>query len=97
MKILIVLIAVFSPQVLYAQDADYWELYETYAAADVAKYHDILQSIEAGDIGKAKQKILSYQGGELLVLENMRKYREISSSSVEVVKMVRQYNHEFIE
>ncbi len=97
MKILIVLIAVFLAQVLYAQDADYWELYETYAASDVAKYHDILQSIEVGDIGKAKQKILSYQAAELLVLENMHKYREISNISAAVVKMARQYNHEFIE
>ena len=71
---------------------EYWELYETYASADAAKYHDILQSIEAGDLEAAKEKLLSYQAAEILVLQELDKERGITDRSKQVIEMVRPYN-----
>ncbi len=95
-KLICIIVFIFS-QAVSAQDADYWELYETYAAADAAKYHDILQSMESGDLNAAKEKLLSYQAGEVLVLEKLREERAIKDSAEAVIKLVRQYNKIFLE
>lgn len=91
-----ILLILFSPLV-FAQSDDYWELYETYAAADAVKYHDILQSIEAGDISKAKEKLLSYQAAEILILEKMKNQKQIHPNSIKVIEMVRKYNQQYEE
>jgi len=79
----------------FAQDAEYFDLYESYAAADAAKYHDILQSIESGNIEEAKKKLLGYQAAEILVLEKMKEDRKIRTSSDKIIKMVRKYNDKY--
>lgn len=93
MKLLAAALLVFSCSASLAQEGDeYWELYETYASADAAKYHDVLQSIEAGDVEAAKEKLLSYQAAEVLALEKLQEQRGITDRSKRVVEMVRQYN-----
>jgi hypothetical protein len=77
---------------VFAQSDDYWELYETYASADAMKYHSILQSLEEGDLLKAKEKLLLYQSAEILVLEHMRENRTIKSGSEKAIDIVREYN-----
>ena len=93
MKSLTAILLVFSCATSLAQESEeYWELYETYASADAAKYHDILQCIEAGDLKAAKEKLLSYQAAEILVLQELQKQRGITDRSKQVIEMVRKYN-----
>ncbi|WHI47601.1 hypothetical protein [Microbulbifer sp. VAAF005] len=49
------------------------KLRENYALYSAVKYHDIFQSIEAGNIDEAKEKLLTFQAAEVLVLEGLRK------------------------
>ena len=80
------------PHTTMAQEQDYWELYEGHAASSAAKYHDVLISIEAGDIDAARDKLLTYQSAEIMVLERLREQLEISSRSEALIEMVREYN-----
>lgn len=82
---------------LFAESEDYWKLYENYASSDAAKYHDILQSLEAGNIDEAKEKLLTYQAAEVLVLEEMQEQRGISDRSKSLIELVRKYNREYAE
>jgi hypothetical protein len=77
-----------------AQSEDYFELYENYASADAMKYHEILQSIEAGDIPKAKEQLLLYQSAEIAALESLKEHRGIKPISESVVNKIREYNHQ---
>ena len=92
MKLFAALLILFSSSILSAESDEYWELYETYASADAAKYHDILQSIESGDIEEAKEKLLTYQAAEILVLEEMKSQRKLREGSENLINLVRQYN-----
>ncbi|WP_444894179.1 hypothetical protein ACJJIW_15425 [Microbulbifer sp. JMSA004] len=49
------------------------KLRENYALYSAVKYYDIFQSIEAGNIDGAKEKLLTFQAAEFLVLEGLRK------------------------
>lgn len=92
MKTIVIFFVMITPVFAWAQSEDCWELYESYAASDAAKYHDILESLEAGNVDEAKEKLLSFQSTEVSVLEQMEKERGISKRSKAVIDMVRAYN-----
>ena len=94
MKYLLLLLLLI-PSFTLSQDENYWELYETNASSSAAKYHDILQSIEAGDLNEAKEKLLIYQGAEVLALESLQEEKQINETSKKIIKLVRKYNNEF--
>ena len=80
----------------FAGSEEYYELYETYAASSAAKYHDVIQSLDSGDLDKAKEKLLNYQAAEIMVLERLARERGVRDSSSKIIEKTKEYNRQIV-
>lgn len=75
--------------VAVAEEVECLDLHETNAAANAVKYHEVLTSLNKGDVEGAKEMIRSFQSSEILVLEQLESEGKLSSRSKRVLSLVR--------